>query len=41
MAVSFSSSELNSPVEFFGIDVSEYITHEMIKESVREEYGNE
>jgi len=29
------------PVEFFGIDVAEYITDEMIRESVREDYGND
>jgi len=31
----------HDPIEFFGIDVAEYITDEMIRESVREDYGNE
>jgi hypothetical protein len=31
----------HDPVEYFGIDVSEYITDEMIRESVRDDYDNE
>ena len=31
----------HDPVEYFGIDVSEYITDEMIRESARDEYNNE
>jgi hypothetical protein len=33
--------DAEDPVEFFGIDVAEYITDEMIRESVREDYGND
>jgi hypothetical protein len=29
------------PIEFFGIDVAEYITEEMIRERAEEDYGNE
>jgi hypothetical protein len=31
----------HDPVEFFSIDVSEYITDDMIRESVRDDYDNE
>jgi len=31
----------HDPVEYLGIDVSEYITDEMIRESVRDDYNNE
>ncbi len=35
------SEESHDPVEYFEIDVSEYITDEMIRESARDEYDNE
>jgi hypothetical protein len=31
----------HDPIEYFGIDVSEYITDDMIRESIHEEYNNE
>jgi hypothetical protein len=31
----------HDPVEYFGIDVSEYITDEMIRESIQPDYGND
>jgi hypothetical protein len=35
------SEDAEDPVEFFGIDVAEYITDEMIRESQRDDYGND
>jgi len=31
----------HDPIEFFGIDVADYITDEMIREKARDDYGNE
>jgi hypothetical protein len=31
----------HDPVEYFGIDVSEYITEDMIRENIQEDYGND
>jgi hypothetical protein len=33
--------DTHDPVEYLGIDVSEYITDEMIRESIRDDYNNE
>jgi hypothetical protein len=36
-----TDEDTHDPVEYLSIDVSEYITQDMIRESVRDDYGNE
>jgi hypothetical protein len=31
----------HDPVDYFGIDISEYITTDMIREHIEEDYGND
>jgi len=36
-----TDEDTHDPVEYLSIDVSEYITDDMVRESVRDDYGNE